>query len=151
MLEDVLREQVLLSLPARTLCGPDCKGLCPHCGHNLNTDPDLRRDPSSRSAVVGPFRPAQPDQLLSGKATKPPAASSAGLVQPNLRRPSGDRKDSAMPNSKRRHSKPAHFQPPRPRRPLRPRLHRRVPQLPRAQALLTTTAPNAATTRIARS
>ncbi len=26
-LEDVLREQVLLSLPVRTLCKPDCKGL----------------------------------------------------------------------------------------------------------------------------
>ena len=38
VLEDVLREQVLLSLPSRTLCSPDCKGLCPHCGHNLNTE-----------------------------------------------------------------------------------------------------------------
>jgi uncharacterized protein len=36
MLEDVLREQVLLSLPARTLCSADCKGLCPNCGRNLN-------------------------------------------------------------------------------------------------------------------
>jgi uncharacterized protein len=35
-LEDVLREQVLLSLPARTLCKPDCKGLCPRCGENRN-------------------------------------------------------------------------------------------------------------------
>jgi uncharacterized protein len=35
-LEDVLREQVLLSLPARTLCKPDCKGLCPRCGQNRN-------------------------------------------------------------------------------------------------------------------
>jgi uncharacterized protein len=35
-LEDVLREQVLLSLPARTLCQPDCKGLCPRCGQNRN-------------------------------------------------------------------------------------------------------------------
>lgn len=38
LLEDVLREQVLLSLPARTLCKPDCKGLCPRCGHNLNSE-----------------------------------------------------------------------------------------------------------------
>lgn len=38
MLEDVLREQVLLSLPARTLCREDCKGLCPHCGRDLNTE-----------------------------------------------------------------------------------------------------------------
>jgi len=36
-LEDVLREQVLLSLPARVLCSPDCKGLCPHCGQDLNS------------------------------------------------------------------------------------------------------------------
>lgn len=35
-LEDVLREQVLLSLPARTLCREDCKGICLHCGSNLN-------------------------------------------------------------------------------------------------------------------
>ena len=38
-LEDVLREQVLLSLPARTLCRDDCKGLCPRCGGNQNTEP----------------------------------------------------------------------------------------------------------------
>jgi uncharacterized protein len=35
-LEDVVREQVLLSLPSRTLCRADCKGLCPRCGQNLN-------------------------------------------------------------------------------------------------------------------
>ena len=37
LLEDVVREQVLLSLPGRTLCSPDCKGLCPSCGQNLNS------------------------------------------------------------------------------------------------------------------
>jgi uncharacterized protein len=36
LLEDVLREQVLLALPVKTLCKPDCKGLCPHCGQNRN-------------------------------------------------------------------------------------------------------------------
>jgi uncharacterized protein len=39
LLEDVLREQVMLSVPARTLCCEDCKGLCPRCGANRNTDP----------------------------------------------------------------------------------------------------------------
>jgi len=39
LLEDVLREQVLLSLPVRTLCKPDCKGLCPRCGENRNSHP----------------------------------------------------------------------------------------------------------------
>jgi uncharacterized protein len=37
-LEDVLREQVLLSLPVRTLCRQDCKGLCPRCGQDLNSE-----------------------------------------------------------------------------------------------------------------
>ncbi|MDE3105544.1 MAG: DUF177 domain-containing protein [Acidobacteriota bacterium] len=38
LLEDAVREQVLLSLPGRTLCKPDCKGLCPRCGQNLNLE-----------------------------------------------------------------------------------------------------------------
>jgi DUF177 domain-containing protein len=39
LLEDVLREQILLALPAKALCREDCKGLCPECGRNRNTDP----------------------------------------------------------------------------------------------------------------
>lgn len=39
LLEDVVREQVLLSLPTRTLCKEDCKGLCPRCGRNQNLEP----------------------------------------------------------------------------------------------------------------
>jgi len=31
-----LREQWLLDVPAFVLCRPDCKGLCPTCGLNLN-------------------------------------------------------------------------------------------------------------------
>ncbi len=38
MLEDVLREQVLLATPVRALCREDCKGLCPQCGRNLNVE-----------------------------------------------------------------------------------------------------------------
>lgn len=37
-LQDVLREQVLLSVPLRMLCTEQCKGLCPHCGKNLNVE-----------------------------------------------------------------------------------------------------------------
>jgi uncharacterized protein len=36
LLEDTLREQVLLAVPLKALCRDDCKGLCPHCGQNLN-------------------------------------------------------------------------------------------------------------------
>jgi uncharacterized protein len=35
-LADVLKEQVLLSLPMKVICQSDCRGLCPTCGANLN-------------------------------------------------------------------------------------------------------------------
>jgi len=35
-LEDILREQLLLEVPIKTVCREACKGLCPHCGKNLN-------------------------------------------------------------------------------------------------------------------
>jgi len=35
-LEDILRQQVLLCLPVKQLCSPSCRGLCPHCGVDLN-------------------------------------------------------------------------------------------------------------------
>ena len=38
LLEDVLREQVLLALPLKIVCRQDCKGLCPQCGKNLNQE-----------------------------------------------------------------------------------------------------------------
>jgi uncharacterized protein len=36
-LEDILRQQALLSLPVKQLCSPDCLGLCPGCGADLNS------------------------------------------------------------------------------------------------------------------
>lgn len=30
------RQQIWVSLPAHPLCRPDCRGLCSHCGANLN-------------------------------------------------------------------------------------------------------------------
>jgi uncharacterized protein len=39
LLEDALREQVLLSVPLKVVCREECKGLCPSCGKNRNTDP----------------------------------------------------------------------------------------------------------------
>lgn len=35
-LTDSVREQVLLAAPVKVVCSPDCKGLCPVCGKNLN-------------------------------------------------------------------------------------------------------------------
>ena len=35
-LEDAVRDALLLELPLQFFCSPDCKGLCPVCGVNLN-------------------------------------------------------------------------------------------------------------------
>ena len=35
-LEQLLTEDILLDVPSKFLCSPDCKGLCPVCGKNLN-------------------------------------------------------------------------------------------------------------------
>lgn len=35
-LSDVVKEQVLLSVPMKVVCRPDCRGLCPVCGVNRN-------------------------------------------------------------------------------------------------------------------
>lgn len=34
-LKQVVQESVLLNLPMRILCTPDCPGICPECGKNL--------------------------------------------------------------------------------------------------------------------
>ncbi|MCU1285107.1 MAG: hypothetical protein JWO13_1457 [Acidobacteriales bacterium] len=39
LLEDTLKEQILLSVPIRVLCKEDCIGLCPQCGQNRNLSP----------------------------------------------------------------------------------------------------------------
>jgi len=36
--EDV-RQTLLLALPFKRVCREQCKGLCPHCGKNLNEAP----------------------------------------------------------------------------------------------------------------
>jgi len=33
-----VREYMLLEVPLNPLCKPDCKGLCPICGGNLNEE-----------------------------------------------------------------------------------------------------------------
>ena len=37
-LNELMREQFYLALPMKPLCQEDCRGLCPQCGTNLNTD-----------------------------------------------------------------------------------------------------------------
>lgn len=38
-LTEVVRQDILLALPMHPVCRPDCLGLCPQCGQNLNAAP----------------------------------------------------------------------------------------------------------------
>ena len=35
--DEIVKEQILLAVPARTLCREDCPGICPECGIDRNT------------------------------------------------------------------------------------------------------------------
>ncbi len=38
-LSETIRQYTLLTIPAKPLCRPDCAGICPSCGHDLNQGP----------------------------------------------------------------------------------------------------------------
>ncbi len=44
-LTPLLREEVILATPLAPLCRPDCKGLCPVCGEDLNVRPHAHEAP----------------------------------------------------------------------------------------------------------
>ena len=49
-----LREKVALSIPYKVVCNDECKGLCPRCGINLNTQncECVIEEPRSKFAVL---------------------------------------------------------------------------------------------------
>ena len=56
-LQEVLRQQLLLAVPMRPACRPDCAGLCPHCGQNLNDGPcECSEEPDPRWSALQALR-----------------------------------------------------------------------------------------------
>lgn len=43
-LTPLVREEMILAVPISPICKPDCKGLCPICGENLNETPHSHDD-----------------------------------------------------------------------------------------------------------
>ena len=54
-LEPMVRDAVVLGLPLNPLCRPDCKGLCPQCGQDLNAA-DCGHRPDATDARWEPLR-----------------------------------------------------------------------------------------------
>ena len=48
-LSDWARDAIALALPEKILCRPDCAGLCPVCGKNLNDEPHTHEEERSDS------------------------------------------------------------------------------------------------------
>ena len=54
VVEDLLNNEIMINWPMKVLCKPDCKGICPKCGKDLNTG-DCGCDtfvPDPRMAVI---------------------------------------------------------------------------------------------------
>jgi uncharacterized protein len=52
VLEDILREQLLLQLPMQHICSETCKGICPVCGANRN-EADCGCEAAGRQVTAG--------------------------------------------------------------------------------------------------
>jgi uncharacterized protein len=60
-LRDALREELLLAVPQFAECRPDCLGLCPACGANLNAGPcGCRPKPDPRWEALSDLRSGRP-------------------------------------------------------------------------------------------
>ena len=63
-LTENIREDIIVSLPLKTVCRQECRGLCPHCGRNLNTG----QCGCKKGQIDTPF--AALDKLMIGKKKK---------------------------------------------------------------------------------
>ena len=73
-LEPVLRDDVVLDLPFRPLCTPDCSGLCPDCGARLDDEPGHHHEAAAdpRWAALGGLDLKEaPDSVVEQPAPHP--------------------------------------------------------------------------------
>ena len=79
-LTDDVREELLLAIPSCFYCSPDCKGVCPSCGVNLNhgscTCASRPAEPEPDSAAPSPW-----DQLDALNLSAPKAPAKKALAK----------------------------------------------------------------------
>ena len=62
-LREALREELLLAVPQFVECRPDCRGLCPRCGANLNAGPcECRPERDARWQALSDLLPGRPTE-----------------------------------------------------------------------------------------
>ena len=85
-LTDDVREELLLAVPSCFYCSPDCKGICPICGTNLNhaacsCDRD-RPEPESGDAAPSPWDQLDALSFAPEKPAKKPVAKAPAAKKP---------------------------------------------------------------------
>ena len=110
-LTDDVREELLLAVPSCFYCAPDCKGICPMCGANLNhascacdkrqaaTEPDDAPSPWDQLDALD----LSPKKSPEKKGAKKPAASPAAKKPADKKSPEkkGAKKTGAAPAEKK--------------------------------------------------
>ena len=88
-LTDDVREELLLAIPSCFYCSPDCKGVCPSCGVNLNHGScacaSRPAEPEHDSAAPSPWD--QLDALNLSAPKKAPAKKPAAKQSPAKKAP----------------------------------------------------------------
>ena len=88
-LTDDVREELLLAIPSCFYCSPDCKGVCPSCGINLNHGScacaSRPAEPEPDSAAPSPWD--QLDALNLSAPKKAPAKKPAAKQSPAKKAP----------------------------------------------------------------
>ncbi|MBO7089277.1 MAG: DUF177 domain-containing protein [Lentisphaeria bacterium] len=88
-LTDDVREELLLAIPSCFYCSPDCKGVCPSCGVNLNHGScacaSRPAEPVPESAAPSPWD--QLDALNLSAPKKAPAKKPAAKQSPAKKAP----------------------------------------------------------------
>ena len=99
-LTDDVREELLLAIPSCFYCSPDCKGICPSCGVNLNHGScacsSRPAEPEPDSAAPSPWD--QLDALNLSAPKKAPAKKPAAKQSPAKKAPA--KKPAAKKSSK---------------------------------------------------
>ena len=100
-LTDDVREELLLAIPSCFYCSPDCKGVCPSCGVNLNHGScacaSRPAEPEPESAAPSPWD--QLDALNLSAPKKAPAKKPAASKQPQAKKTPA-KKSAAKKSSK---------------------------------------------------
>ena len=102
--EDV-REELLLAVPSCFYCSPDCKGICPMCGTNLNHAScacEERADEAEQDAAMpSPWDQLDALKLPSEKPEKKKAAKTGKKPAPSAKKTSASAKKPAAKPAKK--------------------------------------------------